>query len=147
MDAIGNARGARRSWRGLERWVGRQASRRGRLATFAYEFLCFGVKQASACLFGGLMVALLLASWRWYPADAPLARYDFVTLSAIGIQLALLASGLESPREARVIALFHVVGTLMELFKTAVGSWVYPESSLLRLGGVPLFSGERKSTR
>ena len=40
-----------------------------------------------------------------------------------------------------VIAIFHVVGTLMELFKTAHGSWIYPEPSLLRLGGVPLFSG------
>lgn len=141
MDAIGNVRGARRTWRGRERWVGRQLHRRGPLATFGYEFLCFGLKQASACLFGGLMVALLLASWRWYPAAAPLARYDALTLAAIGIQLALLASGLESLREARVIALFHLVGTLMELFKTAMGSWTYPEPSLLRLGGVPLFSG------
>jgi uncharacterized membrane protein YoaT (DUF817 family) len=29
----------------------------------------------------------------------------------------------------------------MEVFKTAMGSWVYPESSVLRLGGVPLFTG------
>jgi uncharacterized membrane protein YoaT (DUF817 family) len=29
----------------------------------------------------------------------------------------------------------------MELFKTHFGSWVYPEPSLLRIGGVPLFSG------
>ncbi|MGN2251130.1 DUF817 domain-containing protein [Frateuria sp. GZRe14] len=141
MEAIGGVWSRRRGLRALERWVGQRVSRRGPTATFAYEFLCFGVKQASACLFGGLMVALLLASWRWYPPGAPLARYDFITLTAVGIQLALLASGLESPREARVIALFHVVGTLMELFKTAVGSWTYPEPSLLRLGGVPLFSG------
>jgi uncharacterized membrane protein YoaT (DUF817 family) len=141
MEAISNLRGARSGLRGLDRWAARQASRRGRWMAVAYEFLCFGLKQASACLFGGLMVALLLATWRWYPADAPLARYDFLTLAALGIQLALLASRLESLREARVIALFHVVGTLMELFKTAVGSWVYPEPSLLRLGGVPLFSG------
>jgi len=113
----------------------------GRLAVFAHEFVCFGVKQASACLFGGLMVALLLASWRWYPADAPLARYDFLTLAALAIQLILLLSRLESIEEARVILLFHVVGTLMELFKTSIGSWEYPEPSLLRLGGVPLFSG------
>ena len=113
----------------------------GRLAVFAHEFVCFGVKQASACLFGGLMVALLLASWRWYPADAPLARYDFLTLAALAIQLVLLLSRLESIEEARVILLFHVVGTLMELFKTSIGSWEYPEPSLLRLGGVPLFSG------
>jgi len=27
------------------------------------------------------------------------------------------------------------------LFKTSAGSWLYPEPSLLRIGGVPLFSG------
>jgi uncharacterized membrane protein YoaT (DUF817 family) len=29
----------------------------------------------------------------------------------------------------------------MELFKTAQGSWLYPEPSVLRIGAVPLFSG------
>ena len=29
----------------------------------------------------------------------------------------------------------------MELFKTYFGSWTYPEPNLLRIGGVPLFSG------
>ncbi|MCP1374003.1 DUF817 domain-containing protein [Dyella lutea] len=130
-----------RSWRWLDVQLARRAARSGRVAVFAHEFLCFGLKQASACLFGGLMVALLVASWRWYPAQAALSRYDFLTLSALAIQLGLLASGLESPEEARVIVLFHVVGTAMELFKTAVGSWSYPGSSVLHIGGVPLFTG------
>jgi uncharacterized membrane protein YoaT (DUF817 family) len=125
----------------LDRRLGRWAQSHGRMATGVYEFLCFGLKQASACLFGGLMVALLLASWRWYPRHAWLARYDFLTLAALAIQAVLLAAKLESREEAKVILLFHVVGTAMELFKTAVGSWSYPEPSLLRLGGVPLFTG------
>jgi uncharacterized membrane protein YoaT (DUF817 family) len=29
----------------------------------------------------------------------------------------------------------------MEVFKTDVGSWIYPEPSLLRIAGVPLFTG------
>ena len=29
----------------------------------------------------------------------------------------------------------------MEVFKTAAGSWIYPEEAVLRIGGVPLFSG------
>jgi uncharacterized membrane protein YoaT (DUF817 family) len=29
----------------------------------------------------------------------------------------------------------------MELFKTASGSWIYPEPNFFRIGGVPLFSG------
>ncbi|KRE88626.1 hypothetical protein ASG87_08580 [Frateuria sp. Soil773] len=114
---------------------------RGRWAVAAHELVCFGMKQAAACLFGGLMVALLLATWRWYPASAALARYDFLTLAAVAIQAGLLAFRLESREEAKAILLFHVVGTAMELFKTAAGSWTYPEPSLLRLGGVPLFSG------
>jgi uncharacterized membrane protein YoaT (DUF817 family) len=48
---------------------------------------------------------------------------------------------LETREEARVIILFHIAGTVMEIFKTSVGSWVYPEPSLLRIGGVPLFTG------
>jgi len=48
---------------------------------------------------------------------------------------------METVREAKVILIFHVVGTLMELFKTSAGSWTYPEGSVIRLGHVPLFSG------
>jgi len=139
MDGV--AYGARRVLTRLDRWAAHRARPCGRLAVVAHEFVVFGLKQAAACLFGGLMVALLLASWRWYPRDAGLSRYDFLTLAALAIQGVLLATKLESREEARVILLFHVLGTAMELFKTAVGSWSYPEPSLLRLGGVPLFTG------
>ena len=108
---------------------------------WAYEFLLFGFKQGWACLFGGLMLALLLATHLFYPAGAPLHRYDFLTLAAVAIQIAMLALRLESPREALVICAFHLIGTIMELFKTHAGSWVYPEASLLHIGPVPLFSG------
>ncbi len=103
--------------------------------------MLFGFKQAWACLFGGLMLALLLGTHMVYPADAPLARYDFLTLGAAAIQLGMLAIRLETLDEAKVILAFHVVGTVMELFKTAWGSWLYPEPSVLRIAGVPLFSG------
>lgn len=106
-----------------------------------YEFLLFGFKQAWACLFGALMLALLLATHFLYPDNAALARYDFLTLAALAIQAAMLAFRLETWEEAKVILIFHVVGTVMELFKTAAGSWIYPEPSVLRIGAVPLFSG------
>jgi len=106
-----------------------------------YEFLRFGVKQAWACLFGGIAVGLMLLTWTFYPAHAPLARYDFLFLCMLAVQAALLAAGLETWEEAKVILIYHFVGTAMELFKTATGSWIYPEPSLIRLGGVPLFSG------
>jgi len=125
----------------LDARVGIWTRPHGPWAVALHEFVCFGMKQASACLFGGCMVALLILSWAFYPAHAWLARYDFLTIAALLIQCVLLASGLESREEAKVILLFHLVGTAMEVFKTSVGSWVYPEPSLLRIGGVPLFSG------
>jgi len=87
------------------------------------------------------MLALLMGTALWYPADSPLARYDFLVLGAVAIQVAMLAFQLETLDEAKVILAFHVVGTVMELFKTTAGSWIYPEPSLLRIGEVPLFSG------
>jgi len=107
----------------------------------AYEFVRFGVKQAWACLFGALLLALLLATHLWYPRDALLPRYDAILIGAVAIQAAMLMFGLETREEARVILVFHVVGTIMEIFKTAAGSWAYPEPSFARIGGVPLFSG------
>lgn len=123
-----------------ERRLGEWASRR--CWTLAlYEFVRFGIKQAWACLFGGATVALLLATHFWYPRDAPIARYDFLFLAAIIIQITMLVTRLETFEEATVIFAYHVVGTIMELFKTDVGSWIYPEASIFHIGGVPLFSG------
>ncbi|MFX4906853.1 DUF817 family protein, partial [Acinetobacter baumannii] len=48
---------------------------------------------------------------------------------------------LESFDEAKVIFVYHVVGTVMEIFKTHMGSWSYPEEAIIRIGGVPLFTG------
>ena len=114
---------------------------RGRWHGYAYEFLLFGLKQAWACLFGGAMLGLLIATRLWWPDDAPLARYDFMVVAAVAIQGFMLLTRLERWEEALVIFVFHVVGTAMELFKTAHGSWSYPEDSILRIGAVPLFSG------
>ena len=107
----------------------------------AYEAFVFVAKQAWACLFGVAMLGLLTLTHAVWPAQAPLARYDFMVFAALGIQVFLLATRLERPEEAVVIGLFHVTGTLMEIFKVAHGSWLYPEPSLIRLWGVPLFSG------
>lgn len=114
---------------------------KGLSSQIIFELVTFGVKQAWACLFGGLMLALILGTYLLYPADAALSRFDFLTLSAIAIQAVLILTGLEEWEEAKVILFFHIVGTVMEVFKTSVGSWVYPGEAILRIGGVPLFSG------
>lgn len=113
----------------------------GRLGQGLTTFLVFGFKQAWVCLFGALMVGLLLATHAWYPAAAGLPRYDFLTIAAMLIQIGMVRLRLETWSEVKVILLFHVAGTAMEIFKTAVGSWVYPEAAYLRIGGVPLFTG------
>jgi uncharacterized membrane protein YoaT (DUF817 family) len=123
-----------------EERIGLWAEQR-RSTAFAYEFVRFGLKQGWACLFGGAMVALLVATHFWYPRGFALARYDFLFLAAVAIQIAMLAFRLETLEEAKVILLFHIVGTIMEVFKTGVGSWIYPEPAFFRIAGVPLFSG------
>ena len=106
------------------------------------EFWIFGIKQAYACLFGGFLLAIMIITKLWYPFES-LHRYDFIFLSALVFQAALLILKLETPREALVIIIFHIVATIMELFKTAdsIASWVYPEEFIFGINNVPLFTG------
>jgi uncharacterized membrane protein YoaT (DUF817 family) len=117
-----------------------RAPHSGRRA-WATEFLVFGIKQGWACIFGAAMLAVLVTTRLLYPDDSALARNDFLVLAAVAIQVVMVVARLETLRELRVILLFHVVGTGMELFKTEVGSWSYEGDGLLRIGAVPLFSG------
>lgn len=123
-----------------ERALGARMAR-GRASAALYEFIRFGMKQGWACLFGGAMVVLLLGTHFFYPQGAALARYDFLLIAAIAVQIALLAFRLETPAEAGVILVYHLTGTVMEIFKTSAGSWIYPEPNVLRIMGVPLFTG------
>ena len=106
------------------------------------EFFLFGFKQAYACIFGGFLLGLMIITSFWYPIEF-IHRYDFIFLSAIAFWLILLALRLETKKEALVIIIFHVVATLMELFKTSdsIGSWTYPEDYVFGIGNVPLFTG------
>ena len=105
------------------------------------EFVVFVLKQAWACIFGAALLLLFIVTALWYPADAAIARNDALVLGAVFIQVLMLVFRLEAPREAATIVLFHVVGTVMEVFKTAAGSWAYDPDGILRIGEVPLYSG------
>lgn len=101
----------------------------------------FVVKQAWAALFGGLLLAAIVFT---HYIELPwLARYDWLFVWAVLVQIGMIAFRLERPREVIAIVLFHLVGLGMELFKTSsdIGSWTYPEESSIRLLTVPLFSG------
>ncbi len=112
------------------------------LRLILHEFWIFGLKQAYACLFGGFLLAVMVITKYWYPIDG-LHRYDFLFFAAILFQIVLLALRLETLREAAVIIVFHLVATLMELFKTAdtIAAWHYPEAYVFGIGNVPLFTG------
>ena len=73
--------------------------------------------------------------------DWVFARYDALLLIAIALQIVFLKTGIETLAEARVILLSHITGNAMEVFKVYVGSWSYPDPSIIRIADVPLFSG------
>ncbi|NCO05060.1 MAG: DUF817 domain-containing protein [Candidatus Magasanikbacteria bacterium] len=106
-----------------------------------YEFLIFGLKQAQSCVFAGSFFVLLFLSHKIMIPGLP--RYDFLFLGAVLIQIILVFTKIETIDEVKTIALFHVIGLLLELFKThpAIGSWSYPEFGYLKIGTVPLYSG------
>jgi uncharacterized membrane protein YoaT (DUF817 family) len=131
----------------VEKIIDRQANRllqhlpsRGIAGTMV-EFLVFGLKQAWACLFGGAILAMFIVTRFYYPFEDIISRYDFLFVGALLIQVLMLVARLETFNEAKVILIFHAVGTLMEVFKTQVGSWSYPGAALFHIADVPLFSG------
>lgn len=131
--------GADTRTRQLERKLGDWM--RARLPRGLSEFIMFGFKQAWACLFGGLLLAGIIGSSLLWQDDWGIARYDALLVYAVALQVLFLTFKLESWAEARVILLFHITGTAMEIFKIHMGSWSYPGDGMFKLMGVPLFSG------
>lgn len=114
---------------------------RARLPDPITDLVMFTLKMGWSALFGGLLLLAIIASKAIWQPDWALNRYDALFLFAVTVQALFLMFRLESWAEARVILLFHLTGTAMELFKTAAGSWTYPEDALFRISAVPLFSG------
>ena len=105
------------------------------------EFLIFGVKQAQAAIFAGSFFLLLFIS-NHIPLFG-LARYDFLFIAAVAIQAILYFTKLETKDEVKVIFLFHIIGLVLEFYKTSpgIGSWSYPELGIFKIATVPLYSG------
>jgi uncharacterized membrane protein YoaT (DUF817 family) len=104
----------------------------------------FSYKAASAALFGILLLLAFaltaaMGSTEWYG----LFRYDYLLFYAVIIQICLLYLKLESWAEAKVIALFHLMAMVMEIFLThpAIASWHYPQPAVFKIMTVPLFAG------
>lgn len=69
-----------------------------------------------------------------------LPRYDALFLLALGFQIYLIRTGIETPKEAWTIAAFHLIGLGLEIYKVGHGSWTYPDDGF-KIAGVPLYSG------
>lgn len=87
-----------------------------------------------------MLFFLLLTKYVTVPG---IYRYDLLFIIAIVIQIVLIVTKLETPKEVAAIIIFHICAMAMELFKTspAVGSWAYPEAAIFVIGAVPLFTG------
>jgi uncharacterized membrane protein YoaT (DUF817 family) len=112
-----------------------------KLASFGHEFLIFGVKEARSAVFAGsFFVLLFLSNYIHIPG---LARYDFIFLASILLQVILYLTKIETWDEVKVIFLFHIIGFVLEVYKTnpAIGSWSYPEPGFFKIANVPLYSG------
>lgn len=110
---------------------------------FLKELWYFFVANTKASYFGAFLLSIFLLT---EVVTVPfVTRHDFFFLSAVIFQACALLFGFEKLKEFFVILLFHILATLMELFKTnpAIGSWAYPgiNETVFALGTVPLFAG------
>ena len=94
--------------------------------------------QVRACIFAGAVFATLALS---HLTTLGLARYDFIFVVLLLVQLGMYLTKLETLEEIKFITLFHLVGFALEQFKTHVGSWAYPEFGYTKIADVPLYSG------
>ncbi|WP_235997307.1 DUF817 domain-containing protein [Aestuariimicrobium ganziense] len=102
----------------------------------------FGWTQVQCCAFAAaIFVGLAATVLIWRVVEVPVARYDVLLAYVLVVQVVFVATRLETGRELLVICCFHLLGLALEMWKTHVGSWSYPDPGLFTVMGVPLFSG------
>jgi uncharacterized membrane protein YoaT (DUF817 family) len=107
--------------------------------SYVRKLLQFIYQEAMSCLFpAAIFITLALSKIIAVPY---VHRYDVILLVCLVVQYVMYRTGLETKDEVKVIAVFHLIGLGLELFKVHIGSWSYPESAWSKLGGVPLYSG------
>ena len=100
----------------------------------------FTWQEAASCFFAVyILIALMIT--RYYPLPF-LPRYDYMLLFAVLMQVAMVwVFKMETVDELKVICLFHLLGTTMEIYKVHMGSWSYPGEAYSKVWGVPLYGG------
>jgi uncharacterized membrane protein YoaT (DUF817 family) len=119
-------------------------TRRSRVAFFTRQSIEFLRQGVISSLFPVvILVSLGVTAFTYkHGLGVPgVARYDLILIVCLLTQYIMWKTRLETTDEVRVIAVFHLLGLALELFKTGMGRWSYPEPSLFRLATVPLYSG------
>jgi uncharacterized membrane protein YoaT (DUF817 family) len=100
----------------------------------------FTWQESLSCFFAGYILLMLVVT-RYYPLPG-MPRYDYMLIFCIAMQVAMVwLFKMETVDELKVICLFHMLGTTMEIFKVRMGSWSYPEDGYTKFMGVPLYGG------
>lgn len=93
------------------------------------KLLYFGILQILCCIFP-IIIFLSLAITK-YVQISFLPRYDLILLICIVTQIFMVVSKIETVSELWIICLFHLLGLCLEIYKTHMGSWSYPEFSYI----------------
>lgn len=113
------------------------------MKTRLLELWYFFLANLKASYFGAFLLSLFLITE--FITIPVISRYDAIFLGALTYQLCALIFRFERPKEFLVIVIFHILATIMEIFKTHpnVGSWLYPglPGTYFALATVPLFTG------
>ncbi|PWK15617.1 DUF817 domain-containing protein [Tumebacillus permanentifrigoris] len=110
-----------------------------RLRNGVLDLAHFTYQEAMSCLFAVFIFGMLAIS---HKLQIPgLHRYDLLLIACLLMQVLMYKTGLETKDEVKVIAVFHLIGLALELFKVQMGSWAYPEPAWSKIAGVPLYSG------
>src|SRR6478736_10222203 len=103
------------------------------------QLIYFGLEQAKSCVFP-VIIFLTLAMTKIIEVPF-ISRYDLILLVCLGTQVLMVMFKRETLDEVKVIAVFHLIGLALELYKVHMGSWSYPEKAFTKVWGVPLYSG------
>ena len=103
----------------------------------AFDFV---YQEAASCFFAVFILAMLMVT-RYFPVPG-IPRYDVMLVLCLAMQVAMVwIIKIETVDELKVICLFHILGTTMEIFKIKMGSWSYPGDAYSKVFGVPLYGG------
>jgi uncharacterized membrane protein YoaT (DUF817 family) len=109
-----------------------------RLRRFALQLWRFAWLEARACVFAGAIFFGLAVS---AVVPLPINRGDALFVYGAVMTVLFWWFGSESGRDVALVTSFHLLGLGFELVKVSIGSWSYPDTGLLAIGGVPLYSG------